>query len=37
MQRNGMNEAQAHRFLQQKSMDAGNKLIESALITLQRM
>ena len=37
MQRNGMNEAQAHRFLQQKSMDAGNKMIESALITLQRM
>lgn len=36
MQRNGLSESQAHRFLQKKSMNAGNKLIESAWITLLR-
>lgn len=36
MQRNGLSENQAHRFLQKKSMNAGNKLIESAWITLLR-
>lgn len=34
MDRNGMTEAQAHRFLQKKSMDSGTKLLQTAQMIL---
>ena len=34
MNRNGMTEEQAHRFLQKKSMDSGAKLIQTAQLVL---
>ena len=34
MDRHGMTEAQAHRFLQKESMDHGSKLAETARIVL---
>lgn len=34
MERNGMTEEQAHRFLQKKSMDRGTKLIQTAQMVL---
>ena len=35
MERNYFTEAQAHRFLQKKSMDTGKRLIEIAAIVLE--
>ena len=35
MDRHGMTEAQAHRFLQKKSMDSGAKLIQTAQLVLE--
>ena len=34
MERNGMTEEQAHRFLQKKSMDSGAKLLQTAQMVL---
>ena len=34
MDRNGMTEEQAHRFLQKKSMDSGAKLLQTAQMVL---
>ena len=35
MERHGMTEAQAHRFLQKRSMDSGAKLIQTAQLVLE--
>ena len=35
MERHGMTEAQAHRFLQKRSMDSGAKLIQTAQMVLE--
>ena len=37
MDRNGMTEEQAHRFLQKKSMDSGAKLIQTAQLVLDSL
>ena len=34
MDRNGMTEEQAHRYLQKKSMDSGAKLVQTAQLVL---
>ena len=34
MDRNGMTEEQAHRFLQKKSMDSGVKMVQTARLVL---
>jgi response regulator NasT len=34
IERNNFSEAQAHRFIQKKSMDTGKKMIETAMIIL---
>lgn len=35
MDRHGMTEEQAHRFLQKKSMDSGSRLVQTALLVLE--
>jgi response regulator NasT len=35
MERNGLTEEQAHRFLQKRSMDNGRKLIDTAIAILE--
>ena len=35
MDRHGMTEEQAHRFLQKKSMDSGSRLVQTALLVLK--
>ena len=35
MDRHGMSEEQAHRFLQKKSMDSGSRLVQTALLVLE--
>ena len=37
MERHGMTEEQAHRFLQKRSMDSGAKMIQTAQLVLEGM
>ena len=34
MERNGMTEEQAHRFIQKKSMDSGSRMVQTARLVL---